>query len=51
MGTAGSKLRKEREQDGLIQTLDDHGNGINCIALSSDSTVLATGSDDSTIRL
>jgi WD40 repeat protein len=46
MGSAASK-----RQDWLIQTLDDHESGINCMALSNDSTVLATGSDDHTIRL
>jgi WD40 repeat protein len=48
MGSAGSK---RRDQNLLIQTLDDHESGINCMALSHDSTVLATGSDDHTIRL
>ncbi|CAF4726693.1 unnamed protein product [Rotaria sp. Silwood1] len=51
MGSAGSKHRARRDQDWLIQTLDDHESGINCMALSNDSTVLATGSDDHTIRL
>lgn len=51
MGSAGSKRRTARNQDWLIQTLDDHESGINCMALSDDSTVLATGSDDHTIRL
>jgi WD40 repeat protein len=46
MGSAASKRK-----DCLIQTLDDHESGINCMALSHDSTVLATGSDDHTIRL
>ncbi|CAF4145991.1 unnamed protein product [Rotaria sp. Silwood2] len=51
MGSAGSKHRAKRDQEWLIQTLDDHESGINCMALSNDSTVLATGSDDHTIRL
>lgn len=46
MGTAASK-----RQDWLIQTLDDHESCINCMALSKDTTVLATGSDDFTLRL
>jgi len=46
MGSSASK-----RQDWLIQTLDDHESAINCMALSNDSTVLATGSDDHTIRL
>lgn len=51
MGSSGSKRKSTREQDLLLQTLDDHESGINCMALSSDNTVLATGSDDHTIRL
>ena len=51
MGTAASKNRVLREQNWLIQTLDDHESGINCMALSHDSTVLATGSDDHSVRL
>ena len=47
----GSAASKRRDQNCLIQTLDDHESGINCMALSHDSTVLATGSDDHTIRL
>jgi WD40 repeat protein len=47
----GSAASKRRDQNSLIQTLDDHESGINCMALSHDSTVLATGSDDHTIRL
>ena len=46
MGSAASK-----RQDYLVQTLDDHESCVNCMALSSDKTVLATGSDDHTIRL
>ena len=51
MGTAASKRRAERKRDYLLQTLDDHQSGINCMALSDDSSVLATGSDDQQIRL
>lgn len=46
MGSAASKRK-----DWLEQTLDDHESGINCMALSHDQTVLATGSDDHTVRL
>lgn len=46
MGSAASKRK-----DWLEQTLDDHESGINCMALSHDQTVLATGSDDHSIRL
>jgi WD40 repeat protein len=51
MGTAASKHRTGRHQNWLIQTLDDHESGINCMALSGDYSVIATGSDDHNIRL
>lgn len=51
MGTAASKRRAERKRDYLLQTLDDHQCAINCMALSDDGSVLATGSDDHQIRL
>ena len=45
--------RKLRDKDCLIQTCEEHGtnNGINCMELSEDGSVLATGADDGTIRL
>jgi WD40 repeat protein len=51
MGSAGSKRQGGRNQNWLIQTLDNHESAINCMALSNDSSVIATGSDDNTIRL
>ena len=51
MGSAASKRRAERNRDPLLQTLDDHQSGINCMALSDDGSLLATGSDDCQIRL
>ncbi|CAF1333500.1 unnamed protein product [Adineta steineri] len=51
MGSAASKRRTGRNQNWLLQTLENHESGINCMALSSDGSVLATGSDDNTIRL
>ena len=51
MGTAASKRRADRNRDCLLQTLDDHESAINCMALSNDTSVLATGSDDHQIRL
>ena len=51
MGTAASKRRAERNRDCLLQTLDDHESAINCMVLSNDTSVLATGSDDHQIRL
>jgi WD repeat-containing protein 86 len=51
MGSAASKRRAERNKDCLVQTCDDHESAINCMALSRDKSVLATGSDDHNIRL
>jgi WD40 repeat protein len=51
MGAAASKHRAGRHNNWLIQTLENHESGINCMVLSDDGSVLATGSDDNTIRL
>lgn len=51
MGSAASKRRAARDGDWLLQTLDEHESSINCMAISSDMSVLATGSDDHTVRL
>jgi WD40 repeat protein len=51
MGSAASKRRAGRDRDWLLQTLDEHESAINCMALSIDGSVLATGSDDHNIRL
>ena len=51
MGSAASKRRGARDGDWLLQTLDEHESAINCMAISHDHSVLATGSDDHTIRL
>ena len=51
MGSAATKRRGTRDGDWLLQTLDAHESAINCMALSSDGSVLATGSDDHNIRL
>jgi WD40 repeat protein len=51
MGTAASKRRAERDRDYLLQTLEEHDSAINCMAISTDGSVLATGSDDHNIRL
>jgi len=50
MGSAASK-RAGRDRDYLLQTLEEHESGINCMTLSADGSVLATGSDDNNIRL
>lgn len=36
---------------GLLQTLEDHSSGVRAVAFSSDGTLLASGSKDSTVRL
>jgi WD repeat-containing protein 86 len=51
MGSAVTKRRNGREADCLLQTLTDHESSINCMALSGDGSVIATGSDDHNIRL
>ncbi|CAF3465644.1 unnamed protein product [Rotaria sp. Silwood1] len=51
MGSAASKGRTKRVRDWLLQTLDEHESAINCMTLSTDGSVLATGSDDHNIRL
>lgn len=37
--------------DGLLCTLNGHVNGISCVAISPDGQLLASGSEDSTIKL
>ena len=51
MGSAATKRRGTRDGDWLLQTLDEHDSAINCMVLSNDGSVLATGSDDHNIRL
>lgn len=48
MGGCGSK-REERSC--LLQSLHEHESGINCMALSEDNSVLATGGEDKTARI
>jgi len=45
MGANGSKngIPRKKYKNHLIQSLDDHDGGVNCMALSEDGSVLATG--------
>lgn len=51
MGMCGSKTAEEKSKSYLLQTLEEHEGGINCMALSDDGSVLATGSEDRTARV
>lgn len=43
--------KKDKQNSYLLQTLEEHEGSVNCMALSDDCSVLATGSDDATIRI
>lgn len=47
----GASIKKDKQKSLLLQTLVEHDGSINCMELSEDGSVLATGSDDKTIRL
>jgi WD40 repeat protein len=49
MGNSAGK--KDKNKVVLLETCDEHDGSINCFALSEDESVLATGSDDKSIRL
>jgi WD40 repeat protein len=49
MGNGAAK--KDKTKTWILQTCDEHEGSINCMDLSDDASVLATGSDDKTIRL
>lgn len=51
MGCCGSKSENSKKKSYLEQTLEGHEAGVNCMALSEDGSVLATGSEDKTARL
>lgn len=48
MGAGNSAYR---ESSNLIETFADHEDAINCMAISEDQSLLATGSEDLTIRM
>merc|ERR1712020_371492 len=43
-------MRKQREGD-MVYRLEGHEDGINCLAISSDDSVLVSGSEDNTARV
>jgi WD40 repeat protein len=43
--------KKDKNRVFLLETCDEHDASINCMALSEDESILATGSDDKSIRL
>ena len=49
----GVTITKKRDKQSpyLLQSCEDHESSINCMALSDDGSILATGSDDATVRL
>lgn len=47
----GCSSKEEEAGKYLVQSLFEHEAGINCMALSEDGSVLATGSEDKTARL
>ena len=49
MGNGATK--KDKSKIWILQTCEEHVGSINCMDLSEDGSVLATGSDDKTIRL
>ena len=43
-------MKKKREGE-LIGTFEGHQDGINCLAMASDESVLISGSEDATARI
>lgn len=50
MGLCGSRENDPRKSR-LIEVLDDHEGGVNCMAISEDGSVMVTGSEDRTARI
>ncbi len=44
------KFRKKREGK-LVELLEGHEGGVNCLGMSADESVLISGSEDSTARM
>lgn len=45
-GSKGGQLKKKKYKGHLIQSMEEHDGGVNCMALSEDGSVLATGEYD-----
>ena len=44
--------QKKKERNGqIIEVFDGHEDGINCLAIAPDESVLVSGSEDSTVRI
>ena len=43
-------MKKKREGE-LLGTLEGHQDGINCLAIATDESVLVSGSEDTTARI
>ena len=46
-----ARQMKKRREGELIETFEGHQDGINCLAMASDESVLVSGSEDATARI
>ncbi len=44
------KFRKKREGK-MVEMLEGHENGVNCLGMSADESILISGSEDNTARI
>lgn len=47
----GLSSSKDKIENNVLEAFNDHDDAINCCALSEDHSILATGSEDKTIRI
>lgn len=47
----GCYMSKDEASGSLLETLADHTDSINCMALADDESLLVTGSEDKTARM
>ena len=50
-GKSGKPIKEKEEKNYILQVCEEHDGSINCMELSDDGSVLATGADDGNIRL